>query len=77
MVRPVVDVGAVCQVMNMRAAEAIIRSAPTPMKIFPIREVWSQAVLSLVIVAAGAGGEPAAEGGVELPSCSVRSASLS
>ena len=27
------------QVMNMRAAEAIVSSAPNPMKIFPIREV--------------------------------------
>ena len=27
------------QVMNMRAAEAMVSSAPNPMKIFPIREV--------------------------------------
>jgi hypothetical protein len=31
--------------MNIRAAEAIVSSAPKPMKIFPISEVWSQAVL--------------------------------
>src|SRR5277367_3187894 len=45
-----------CQVMNIRAAEAIVSSAPNPMKIFPIRVVWSQTELSLVIVVAGAGG---------------------
>ena len=67
----------------MRAAEAIVSSAPKPMKIFPIREVWSQIELSFVIVdaAAGAGGGlavvVAACAGVELPSCSERSASLS
>ena len=37
--------------MNMRAAEAIVSSAPKPMKIFPIREVWSQAELSLLLAA--------------------------
>jgi len=30
------------QAMNMRAAEAIVKSAPKPIKILPIREVWSQ-----------------------------------
>ena len=34
--------------MNMRAAEAIVSSAPKPMKIFPISEVLSQ-VLSLLL----------------------------
>jgi hypothetical protein len=33
------------QAMNMRAAEASVSSVPTPMKILPIRELWSQAVL--------------------------------
>src|ERR1700709_1558659 len=43
--------------MNMRAAEAIVSSAPKPMKIFPIREVWSQVELSLLLLAAaGAAG---------------------
>ena len=37
--------------MNMRAAEAIVSSAPKPMKIFPIREVWSQVELSLLLLA--------------------------
>ena len=32
-----------CYAMNMRAAEAMVSSAPKPMKIFPISEVWSQA----------------------------------
>jgi hypothetical protein len=32
--------------MNMRAAEAMVSSAPKPMKIFPISEVWSQVELS-------------------------------
>ena len=35
--------------MNMRAAEAIVSSAPKPMKIFPISEVWSQVELSLLL----------------------------
>ena len=69
------------QVMNMRAAEAIVSSAPKPMKIFPISEVWSQIELSFVIVdaATGAGGGLAVVGaaGAELPSCSERSTSLS
>ena len=37
--------------MNMRAAEAIVSSAPKPMKIFPISEVWSQVELSLLAAA--------------------------
>ena len=44
--------------MNMRAAEAIVSSAPKPMKIFPISEVWSQVELSL-LATAGAAGSPA------------------
>ena len=35
-------------VMNMRAAEAMVSSAPNPMNIFPIREVCSQAEPPLV-----------------------------
>ena len=34
--------------MNMRAAEAIVSSAPKAMKIFPINEVWSQVESSLL-----------------------------
>ena len=74
--------------MNMRAAEAIVRSAPKPMKILPISEVWSQ-VLSLLLASAaghhgrcGGGHGRSAEamaigaaGG--LPSWSARSTSLS
>ena len=76
--------------MNMRAAEAIVSSAPNPMKIFPISEVLSQ-VLSLLLAAlpaitgapaevtggsaeATASGTAAAGG---LASCSARSTSLS
>src|ERR1700742_2800069 len=44
------------QAMNMRAAEAIVSSAPNPMKTFPIREVWPQTDVSPVIVAAGGAG---------------------
>ena len=47
--------------MNMRAAEAIVSSAPKPMKILPISEVWSQAEL-LVALAAAAGGASARRG---------------
>ena len=68
------------QVMNMRAAEAIVSSAPKPMNIFPISEVWSQIELSPVIVDAviGAGdGLVGTVAGVELPSCRERSTSLS
>src|SRR5665647_163489 len=42
--------------MNIRAAEAMVSRAPKPMKIFPISEVWSQAVLSLLLAATGAAG---------------------
>ena len=38
--------------MNMRAAEAMVSSAPKPMKIFPIREVWSQVELSWLLAIA-------------------------
>ena len=34
--------------MNMRAADAIVSSAPKAMKILPISEVWSQAEESLL-----------------------------
>ena len=68
--------------MNMRAAEAMVSSAPKPMKIFPIREVWSQVEPSLLLALAiaGAAAWVSAEaitraGG--LPSCSARSTSLS
>jgi hypothetical protein len=64
-----------CQVMNIRAAEAIVSSAPNPMKSFPIREAWSQTELSPDIVAAG--DEPMVAAAVELPCCSFRSPSLS
>ena len=37
-----------CYAMNMRAAEAIVSSAPKAMKILPISEVWSQVELSLL-----------------------------
>src|ERR1700681_4050415 len=64
--------------MNMRAAEAIVSSAPKPIKIFPIREVWSQVELSLLLAAvtgaAGGGGGPGVGRAV---SCSARSTSLS
>ena len=70
----------------MRAAEAIVSSAPKPMKILPISEVWSQA-LSLLLAAAAARalrrsrgrlGEAMAIGAAgALPSCSARSTSLS
>ena len=42
--------------MNMRAAEAIVSSAPKPMKIFPIRVVWSQTEGSLLFAITGATG---------------------
>src|ERR1019366_2580110 len=67
--------------MNMRAAEAIVSSAPKPMMIFPIREVWSQIELSLLLAITGATGASAeaiarvVAGG--LPWCSARSTSLS
>ena len=48
--------------MNMRAAEAIVSSAPKPMKIFPISEVWSQVELSLLLARAGDGRGGAAGG---------------
>ena len=71
--------------MNMRAAEAIVSSAPKPMKIFPIREVWSQVELSLLLAAvpgdvgaAGASAEAIARVGPgRALSCSARSTSLS
>ena len=68
--------------MNMRAADAIVSSAPKPMKIFPIRDVWSKVELSPVNVAAGAvdelaGGELDVGAGAELLSCRERSTSLS
>ena len=44
------------QAMNIRAAEAIVNSAPKAMKIFPISEVSSQVELSLLTAAAAAGG---------------------
>ena len=40
--------------MNMRAAEAIVSSAPKPMKIFPISEVWSQVEFALLLAASPA-----------------------
>ena len=42
--------------MNIRAAEAIVNSAPKPMKIFPISEVWSQVEVSLLFDTTGAAG---------------------
>jgi len=48
--------------MNMRAAEATVSSAPKPMKIFPIREVWSQAELSVLFAATGLAGTGAGGG---------------
>src|SRR5216683_4498652 len=73
------------QAMNMRAAEAIVSSAPKLMKIFPIREVWSQVELSVLLAAvtgvAGAAGASAAAiarvGAGRAVSCSARSTSLS
>ena len=56
-----------CHAMNMRAAEAIVSSAPKPMKIFPISEVWSQAERSAVrrpSATAGAGGSAEATASV-------------
>ena len=38
--------------MNMRAAEAIVSSAPKPMNIFPTREVRSQVEPSLLLLLA-------------------------
>jgi hypothetical protein len=65
---------------NIRAAEAIVSSAPKPMKIFPMMEVWSQAeVLALVSGASDAIGEAAlatVAAGAGL-SCRARSTSLS
>jgi hypothetical protein len=72
--------------MNMRAAEAMVSSAPKPMKILPIREVWSKVELPVLAVAiTGAGcGAAAAGGSAEAVtgagvvfSCSARSTSLS
>ena len=40
--------------MNIRAAEAIVSSAPKPMKIFPIKEVSSQAEVELLLAITGA-----------------------
>src|SRR5258708_38414659 len=48
--------------MNMRAGEAIVSSAPKPMNILPIREVWSQVVLSLLLAITGAAGGGGAAG---------------
>jgi len=42
--------------MNMRAAEAIVSNAPKARKIFPIREVWSQAESSLLAAMGRRGG---------------------
>ena len=75
-------------VINMRAAEAIVSSAPNPMNIFPISDVWSQAeppfetarddaggvAISAAAIARGAAGATLAGG--EL-GCSARSRSFS
>ena len=42
--------------MNIRAADAIVSRAPKAMKIFPIREVWSQVELSSLLAITGADG---------------------
>src|ERR1700744_5864869 len=42
--------------MNTRAADAIVSSAPKPIKILPISEVWSQVELSLLARTTGGGG---------------------
>src|SRR6266852_5041366 len=70
--------------MNMRAAEATVSSAPKPMKIFPISEVWSQVELSPPLATTGAaratGASAAAvawAGAAGVLSCSARSTSLS
>src|ERR1019366_1836614 len=66
--------------MNMRAAEAMVSSAPKPMKIFPIREVWSQVELSLLLAAKTGATGTSAEAIARvagLPSRSARSTSLS
>src|ERR1700676_4067185 len=72
--------------MNMRAAEAIVSSAPKPMKIFPISEVLSQVLSLLAALPAitGAAGEAAGGSAAAmaigpagaLASCSARSTSL-
>ena len=68
--------------MNMRAAEAIVSSAPKPMKIFPISEVWSQAEGSVFAAGATAAAGGSAEAIASVPaggalSRSERSTSLS
>src|SRR3981189_650553 len=74
--------------MNMRAAEAMVSSAPKAMKILPIKEVWSQVELSSPLAITGAAGtlaetiaRVAAGGwlscGAGLLSCRARSRSLS
>lgn len=73
---------AVAQAMNMRAADAIVSSAPNAMKIFPIRDVWSHAEGSLPEASVGAVdgvGLVTARATVRLDgvSCKARSTSLS
>ena len=67
----------------MRAAEASVRSAPKPMKIFPISELCSQTELSLLLEAITGNGRGCGSAiptvfGADGASCGpVRSASLS
>ena len=68
--------------MNIRAAEAIVSSAPKPMKIFPIKEVSSQGEFALLLAITGAvaatGGSAEAIAAVAgAVSCRARSTSLS
>ena len=69
--------------MNMRAAEASVSSVPTPMKIFPISELWSQAELCWLLAITGAGRGCASVAAITafcagaLSCCRARSMSLS
>ena len=45
--------------INMRAAEAMVSSAPKPMKILPISEAWSQLEGSLLPATMGGAGASA------------------
>src|SRR5436190_50257 len=72
--------GGVTYDRNIRAAEAIVSSAPKPMKIFPMMEVWSQAELVALVPAATDGTGEAALATVAAGaglSCRARSRLLS
>src|SRR6267378_4673628 len=68
---------AVLYAISMRAADAIVSSAPKPMKIFPISEAWSQPELSSPLAADVSAMATARVGAGGALAGSVRSTSLS